>query len=294
MQLLINENQRELKEHGVYGFPFAISNEVLAHYEKGTFLWHWHPEIELTLFVEGSMEYQVNDRVYHVQKGDGLFCNSNALHSGHMLQGKNCEYISITFHPRLVYGFENSLLFEKYIHPLTSDSSLGAIHFNQMDAWHTSVIQRLIAINQLYMEQNETWEMQIVILLQQIMLLIYQNRHEMTRGHAADSATFERVSIILGYIHQHYMEKITLEDIADTIHICRSECCRFFKESTGMALFEYLIQYRIQQSAALLSSTDLSITEIAMRTGFATPSYFTKIFRRQMGCTPREYREKKK
>lgn len=292
MQISINENKKELKQHGNYEFPLHISYEVLSHYEKGAFLWHWHPEIELTLFLEGSMEYQVNDRVYHVQKGDGLFCNANALHTGHMLNHTDCSYISITFHPRLIYGFEQSLIEQKYIIPLLNDPNLCSIHFNQADSWHAPILQRMGALNQLYFNQTDTWEMQSVILLQQLMLLIYQNRHESSFGHQSNSLTFGRVSQILEYIHTHYQEKITLEHISQTIHICRSECCRFFKENTGMSLFQYLIEYRIEQSIPLLTDTQISITEIALRTGFSSPGYFTKMFKAKKGCTPRDYREK--
>ena len=90
MQLAINEKQRELKSHGCFEFPVFISQEVLSRYERGAFTWHWHPEIEITLILEGQISYQVNDKIYHLEAGDGLFCNSNALHTGHMIEGEDC------------------------------------------------------------------------------------------------------------------------------------------------------------------------------------------------------------
>lgn len=58
------------------------------------------------------------------------------------------------------------------------------------------------------------------------------------------------------------------------------------------SLFNYLLHFRIEQSLPLLSSTDQSITEIAEKTGFSNPCYFTKIFRKHKGCSPTQYRKK--
>jgi hypothetical protein len=55
------------------------------------------------------MEYVVNDQRYIISEGEGIFCNSNALHAGYMIDDQDCNYISVTFHPKFIYGYENSL-----------------------------------------------------------------------------------------------------------------------------------------------------------------------------------------
>ena len=59
----------------------------------------------------------------------------------------------------------------------------------------------------------------------------------------------------------------------------------------NQSLFDYLLEYRIEQSLPLLLDENMNITETALACGFSTPSYYTKIFRKYMGCTPRSYRE---
>ena len=54
------------------------------------------------------------------QKGEGIFCNSNALHAGYMIDDQDCNYISVTFHPKFIYGYENSILQTKYVDFITS------------------------------------------------------------------------------------------------------------------------------------------------------------------------------
>lgn len=83
------------------------------------------PEVELTYIEEGQIEYQVNDTVYCLKAGEGLFCNANALHTGHMLNQGDCRYLSVTFHPRMIYGFEGSAADKKYVEPVTRNDLLG-------------------------------------------------------------------------------------------------------------------------------------------------------------------------
>ena len=99
MQLQLDNNKKELKSHGTYAFPVNVSYEQLSRYERKSFLWHWHKEIELTILLQGEMQYQVNDTIYHLQAGEGLFCNSNRLHTGSSCHDSDCIYISTTFHP---------------------------------------------------------------------------------------------------------------------------------------------------------------------------------------------------
>ena len=84
MQIQTNQKQRELKDHGTFAFPVNVSHENLFSYERSSFFWHWHPEIEITYVRKGTMCYKVNNLVYHLKEGDIVFNNSGALHSGTM------------------------------------------------------------------------------------------------------------------------------------------------------------------------------------------------------------------
>lgn len=68
MQIITNQFQKELKQHGNEQFPFLVSYQKLSEYESGSFMWHWHPEIEITYVQKGTMCYKVNHMVYHLKK----------------------------------------------------------------------------------------------------------------------------------------------------------------------------------------------------------------------------------
>ena len=97
---------------------------------------------------------------------------------------------------------------------------------------------------------------------------------------------------MLDYIHAHYSEHITLPDIAAAANISERECCRCFEKTIGMAPVAYVVNYRICAAAVMLEETDLPVTTVAERAGFNSPSYFSKVFRRQLNCSPKEYRDR--
>ena len=87
------------------------------------------------------------------------------------------------------------------------------------------------------------------------------------------------------------MHRITLNAIAEAAHISRGECCRVFQRTDRISPFAYLRSYRIHQAEKLLLYTSLSVSEIAFQTGFESSSYFIACFKKELHCTPLEYRQ---
>lgn len=293
MQLITDEKKKELKAHGSFAFPVSVSEEVLSCYERGSFLWHWHPEVELTFVTDGEISYQINDQIYHLQAGQGLFCNSNALHTGHMMEQKNCFYVSITFHPRIIYGYEGSVLCQNYVKPLTGAGSFGSFCFLPEISWEKKILEAMQEIYRLYFSRGEMYEFHIQQKLSFIWLSLLENRaaeYLEPAGGGGTNRDVERLRTILSYVHEHYMEKITLEEIGEQIGLCRGECCRFFRKHMNQSLFDYILYYRVEKSLPLLARGELSVTEIAEQTGFSTSSYYARVFKEQMHCSPTQYR----
>ena len=88
------------------------------------------------------------------------------------------------------------------------------------------------------------------------------------------------------YIQAHFREHITLEDIADYVHLHPNYLCAIFREHTGKTIFEQLNWKRVHDAAKMLRSTDMPIVEIAERCGFQNPTYFARKFKQIVGCTP--------
>ena len=96
---------------------------------------------------------------------------------------------------------------------------------------------------------------------------------------------------VLSYIHDHFSETtLTNKSIAAHFNYHPDHLSNLIRQETGRSLHQYLIFYRIQVAKNYLLTTQYDIAEIAWRSGFCTPAYFIKIFRRNTGMTPRAYR----
>lgn len=294
LQIRTNQFQKEIKEHGNYNFPLLVSIEKLSKYESGSFLWHWHPEIELTLIEKGKMLYKVNTNSFFLHQGQALFGNSSTLHAGYMFQNQDCEYISITFDPKLIYGYDNSIVYTKYVKPIIQNFSLSAIPFDLSAEWHQDIIQIIKEIIQIESEKCMTYELDIISKLEKFWKLLFLNNDKSSIETPYDKKSYDRIRDIISYIEANYASSLTLEDISESIHICRSECSRLFKKYMQISLFDFVSQYRIEKSIQYLTSTNFSIIEIAGLVGFNDSNYYAKVFRKHKGCSPTQYRQSNK
>lgn len=95
---------------------------------------------------------------------------------------------------------------------------------------------------------------------------------------------------VLFFMQSVLHEKVTLEQLADRLHLSESRTSHLLKKLFGETFPQLLNNLRVQEAARLLSTTDWPIVKIAMQTGFADQNYFSRIFRRIKKITPREYR----
>lgn len=101
----------------------------------------------------------------------------------------------------------------------------------------------------------------------------------------------ERIRVVKAYIEEHLNEKIYVEDLAELIHINEQHFMRIFKKETGQSVTEYITERRILVASELLKSSEYSINFISDCIGCENYSYFSKLFKRYTGFTPKEYRQ---
>ncbi len=104
----------------------------------------------------------------------------------------------------------------------------------------------------------------------------------------------ERMTDILDQINKNISEKLTLEDICEYAHLSKYHLCREFKRKVGMSVFDYILSRRLAMAQRYLAESEMSISEIAEASGFASCTYFSKVFRECEGMTPGEFRKKNK
>ena len=99
------------------------------------------------------------------------------------------------------------------------------------------------------------------------------------------------VAYALNYIQEHYTTKILQEDIAQQLQISVRYLSKIFKSYMGVTLSNYITIYRVNRSIALMQSTDLTLTEIALQVGFRDSQQYSKVFMSVINATPSQYRK---
>lgn len=97
---------------------------------------------------------------------------------------------------------------------------------------------------------------------------------------------------IIAYVREHYMDKISLDDIADHVYLSKSHISKIFNKEMGMSLSAYINKVRIEKSKHMLHDNALTIADIANYAGFDDQSYFAKQFKAETGISPKQFREK--
>jgi AraC-like DNA-binding protein len=290
VDLLTDASQQELTGHGDFRFPLGIYENAMDQNVMGFVIWHWHDEIQFSYVTKGSIHFSIDSESFILQEGQGIFINSGCMHSMKPVERPDSTYVCIDAGKRLFAAYKGGLIEQKYINSFVKP----AIFLDRDSGWQEHILDKLQIIFSLYTAKPFAFEIDICAELIAIWSILVKNNPVKEAGEYDLSKDYDKIKTILTYIHNHYAETISLEDIAKTVFLSRNECCRFFKKKTDCTIFEHLIEHRIQKSIEFLSSGNMPIGEIASKTGFSTASYFAKSFRKYVGCTPNEFRKNTK
>ncbi len=109
---------------------------------------------------------------------------------------------------------------------------------------------------------------------------------------AANKDNFQAAYAAAEYIRAHFKERISVHDIGESVHLSDSYLSHIFSETFGRTITEYLTSIRIEYAKSLLAKQGLSISEVALDSGFEDVSYFSRVFKKSEGITPRDYKKK--
>lgn len=280
---------KELLSHGMAMFPIACYDEDFsAHLVP----WHWHDDFELIMITEGLAHIYVENSCVPLQQGDALLINCGMLHSVNCGMPENALCHSLVFHPRLIGGSIDSIFWQKLIDPIIQNKSLRYEYLDHSVSWQADVIADMSKAWSAFAEEPEDYENYIRYLLSKSFRMLNRNwqisAEKITKQ---ECIAAERTKVMMQFIHDHYTEELSLEQIAGSAAISKSVCLRCFRQVIDTTPIHYVMQYRIERAADLLLTTEKRAHEIATACGFSDISYFTKCFRELKGCTPLEYKK---
>lgn len=251
---------------------------------------HWHEEAELIVIKKGEGRIAVDLTLYEVAAGEIVFVLPGQLHSIEQKGRAVMEYENILFRPELLEGDGADLCGSRFLQPVFAGMLDFSPHIHAGSPCFGEMASCIEQIDTFCRERPFGYQLAVKGLLFQMMFSLVTN-HRMDDSRAAQKRTLEKVKLALSFIHENYTRPISVEEIAAACHYSQSHFMKFFKECMGLGFVRYLNDYRLGVASQMLLATDEGITEISGRTGFDSPSYFNRVFKRKYGVSPRQFRK---
>lgn len=249
---------------------------------------HKHSAIEIAIPVESEYKYIVDGKRYNLAVGDIFFIPPHTLHEiEHNEEGARLIYL---FDIRFMQRFFDYPELERFL----SEPRL-VNHYSHPELYDT-IYNCFMKMNDLYfMYTDKLCEMTIFSYLLRVFgeLTRYEDEnasHIQNGGTTHHSDNQNKFKSLISYVNDHYMDDLTLDFAATYVGFSKFHFTRRFKEYTDLSFYDYLSQKRIQSAKIMLFDESLSITDIAYRCGFNSPSTFTRCFQKYVNCTPSELR----
>jgi len=289
----INENTKEEMLFGFTpDFPYTATYAELDKFIELQAPWHWHRTVELFYMQSGTLEYTTPKGKWLFPAGSGGFVNFNVLHTSRVVP--SCDstvQVLHLFDPAFLSGEHGSRIEKKYILPLTTAPNAEMIPLYPDNPAQAEILNEIKQAFDLS-EQEWGYELKLRAALTNIWLKLFElARPAMEQGGSSKDSD-DKIKMLMIYVHEHYTDSISVEQLAQTAHISKRACFRLFQETLHMTPVEYIRSFRLQKACRMLANTKESVTQIAYSCGLGSGSYFGKIFRDAFGCSPVEYRNR--
>ena len=280
----------ELSTAASPGFPFFCEKTVHDYNSVKSYPWHWHPTVQFFYVTEGQINYTTPNGSYNFKEGHGGFLNANILHMLKCQEHETSSFVYYIFNPELIGINLQSDLMLKYIRPIIDNSDFDIFHLDCDNPLHQPILIILKELYTLYDNKELYFELEICSRLSRLWMLFDQITQKY-RTNLIGKMSSNRIKLMITYMNEHYIEKITLDQIAEAGMCSKRECNRAFQSSLHTTPFEYLLEIRLQKACFYLVNTNHTITDISISCGFGGTSYFIKLFREKFGYSPKEYRK---
>ncbi len=269
------------------GFKYRYTTIPFAFYKQPPYpgklllFAHNHKELEIIAMIEGAVDFYIDSACYSLKNNDLLIIPPYCIHRADIKPNTRydcaCFDLSVLWDEKLKNGLESG--------DITVNDHLSDKY--DFTAEMNKCVRTAIASCE---TGTPGWEMSVIgnlsILFGQLKKIGFFVKSSALHNNQA----FERK--VLDYVSEHFFEPLTSSDMSEYLHLNNSYFCRLFKKIFNCSFSEYLIEYRIERAKFDITNSTLSISDIALNTGFNSFSYFSKTFKSIVGTTPSEYRKK--
>ena len=270
-------------------FPMTVLWEKR---QKNTVNLHTHDYIELVCISEGSATHRLQGENFPIRRGSIFIIPREVSHGYNVHENENLSLYNILYQPENLPFDQLDLNhipgFKQLFMPLQNAT---VIHFEigEKDmAEITSLLEQFIRES----EENKAGSRSCCLAL---MMLIMCKLARLYTGNLPPEAPQESViRQVQEFLNIHPPSECTINKLSKIAHMSRSNLLKLFKNSTGLSPRQYQLQRQLHKACNALKETELPIAVIAENCGFVDTNYFSRLFHKHIGVSPRQYRKENK
>jgi len=255
-------------------------------WECTDFAQHWHSQTEIYICLQGQMRICIEGIVYCLNQDDVVFVSANEAHEIFCKMPKTLVVL-------ISFGYE--LLGSNYNN--IQNVSVDTPFFNLKDEdVSLQILQPLMQIRDVLCQSATDmviadWNFCSSLYAIAVYIVQHQQNKPVSAERLVRAKHLEKMNGTLRYICEHFREPITVEQAARAAGYDKSYFCKQFRKTVGMTFHRYLNYYRISEACGLLSDSELTMSAVAERAGFASQKNLSRLFRDVLGMTPTQYRK---
>lgn len=290
MDITEYKNYQERKTHGTEQFPYATYLCTIP-LDFSCVPMHWHNEIEIIYVKKGKGLVTVNFESYIVTAGSILFIIPGQIHSIGQYEDIVMEYENIVFKPELLLSRSNDASNTYFLLPLFNETLQIPVVFTPDMPYYRDIVSCIDAADEICKTCPDAYQFAVKGQLYLMFYTLFSKCCKKELKYRNDKS-LDKMKAIIKYVENNYRNKISIHDISNELSLSQSHFMRLFKNTMGTSFINYLNEYRLTMASKLLISSDAAIIQIAAEVGFENLSYFNRLFKKQFGVSPREFRKR--
>ncbi|MBS5934997.1 MAG: helix-turn-helix domain-containing protein [Clostridiales bacterium] len=270
-----------VKYHDLPGIKLYLNREA-ENYPP-----HWHTALEIIMPYHNSYTIIVDDTSHTIREGELFLIAPGTIHQLQAPSSGERLILLIDYSQICNVNGMNALL--PYLRPYV------LINYEESKQTLQTLQKSINAIYQEYVQPSPYKEASLKALIIQFFVSIGRYKMNATEKFPGIAITkqyeyIEKFMQICDYITAHCTENLTVDELAVIAGFSKFHFIRLFKQFTNVTCYEYLIQKRIELAERLLIEPNLTITQVALQSGFGSLSSFNRVFKVSKNCTPTEYK----
>ena len=287
-KITLSLDQHENARHGEEIFP--LQKYVTPLWKEYPYVTaHWHEEAEFTRIEKGSCTYQIHLETYEVEEGDLIFIPPAVLHAISNEKEERMQSETYVFHMDFLGAKAADICALRYLNPLMNQKLIPPFVIKKGHLLYEKTAELFENINAEYDKKTPGYEIVIKSYLLQLVAALIPY---CTRNTEADEILTEhaiKLKEVLSYIDTHYMEELTISELAGICFFSEYYFMRFFKKYMGMSCVQYIKNVRLERAADQFENGETNTLEVALACGFSNLSYFHREFKKKYGMTPKRF-----